>query len=161
MADMSDLLATRDQWSIDNCSIARAIDVVGSRSALLFIREAFFGTRKFEDFARRVGIGEPATAARLKALTTDGVLERVPYQKPGQRTRFEYRLTEKGRDLHTVITALRQWGDEWASDAAGRPIVALHRNCGSEVGVRVRCARGHVVRPEVIDIEPGPGLRPS
>jgi DNA-binding HxlR family transcriptional regulator len=157
--DMQELLAQRDGWSMENCSVARAIEAVGSRSALLIIREAFFGTRRFEEFARRVGIGEPATAARLKELTAAGVLERVPYREPGQRTRFEYRLTRKGRDLLPVITALRQWGDAWAADAAGPPIVARHRDCGSEIEVQIRCVGGHAVTSDVIEIEQGPGLR--
>src|SRR3954453_20135856 len=112
---MSDLLTERDTWSMANCSIARALEIVGTRTALLIMREAFFGTRRFDDFARRVGIGEPATSARLKELTTAGLLERVPYREPGQRTRFAYQLTEKGRDLLPVLVALRQWGDTWAA----------------------------------------------
>src|ERR1700691_606551 len=111
---MTDLLDDRDGWSTANCSIARTLDIVGTRSAMLIMREASFGTRRFDDFARRIGIGEPAGVFRLKQVTAAGLLERTPYQVPGQRTCFEYQLTSKGRDLPAVIAALRQWGDTWS-----------------------------------------------
>ena len=118
---------------MENCSIARAFDVIGSRSAVLILREAFFGARRFDDFVRRVEVGEPAVAARLKELTALGLLERVPYREPGQRTRYEYRLTGKGRALFPVIAALREWGDAWAADPAGPPVLSVHRGCEAEV----------------------------
>jgi len=155
---MTDLLDERDGWSMTNCSIARTLDIVGTKSAMLIMREAFFGTRRFDDFARRVGIGEPATAARLKELTGAGLLERVPYQEPGQRTRYEYRLTPKGRDLLPVIVALRQWGDTWTVEDTGPSVVARHRNCGAPVHAVLECDLGHAVRPHDMEIEPGPGL---
>src|ERR1700759_1289404 len=116
---MTNSLPTRDSWTMSNCSIDRALSVVGTRSAILVMREAFFGTRRFDDFARRVGIGEPATAARLRELTSEGLLAKVPYQEPGQRKRFEYTLTPKGRELLPVLTALREWGDHWAAGPDG------------------------------------------
>lgn len=156
---MTDLLQDRDAWSMENCSIARAFEIIGTRSALLVLREAFFGTRRFDDFARRVGIGEPAVAARLKELTADGLLERVPYREPGQRTRYEYRLTGKGRDLLPVIAALREWGDAWAADPQGPPLRSTHHGCGAAVRPRLMCDAGHEVGPNEIDVEAGPGLR--
>jgi DNA-binding HxlR family transcriptional regulator len=155
---MPGLIDARDEWSTENCSIARAIEVVGTRSALLIMREAFLGTRRFDDFARRVGIGEPATAARLKDLTAAGLLERVPYREPGQRTRFEYPLTAKGHDLLPVITALRQWGDTWAADEAGPPTVSRHRACGAQVRAVLRWDNGHDVRSDEMVLEAGSGL---
>src|ERR1700722_12395412 len=89
-------LDPRQGWSAANCPIARTLDLVGTRSALLLLREAFYGTTRFADFAERVGISEPVAAARLHELADHGLVERVPYQEPGQRTRMEYRLTGKG-----------------------------------------------------------------
>jgi DNA-binding HxlR family transcriptional regulator len=155
---MGNVLESRDAWSMENCSIARAFDVIGSRSAVLVLREAFFGARRFDDFARRVEVGEPALAARLKELTALGLLERVPYQERGQRTRYEYRLTGKGRALFPVIAALREWGDAWAADAAGPPVLSVHRGCEAEVGVRLVCAEGHEVALEEMEVRAGPGL---
>jgi DNA-binding HxlR family transcriptional regulator len=93
----------------DRCSIARALDVVGTRSALLLMREAFYGTTRFDDFVRRVEIIEAVAATRLKELVAAGLMVRRPYQEAGQRTRFEYHLTELGRDLLPAAFALRQW----------------------------------------------------
>lgn len=155
---MEKLLEHRDTWSASNCSIARAMEIVGTRSAMLILREAFLGTRRFDDFARRIGIGEPAAAARLKEMVDAGLLEKVPYREPGQRTRSEYRLTPKGSDLYPVITALRQWGDTWAADEHGPSVVAIHRGCGEPVYAALRCAGNHDVPDGEVEIEAGPGL---
>ncbi|WP_200207058.1 winged helix-turn-helix transcriptional regulator [Micromonospora coerulea] len=158
---MTDLLAQRDSWQNSNCSIARAVEVVGNRSTLLLLREASFGTRRFDDFARRVGISEPVAAARLKQLVADGLLERRPYREPGQRTRDEYQLTRKGQELLPALTALRQWGDAWAADDAGPSVRVEHQDCGAAVHARLRCDAGHDVPPAEIDVRPGPGLLPA
>ncbi|WP_319461999.1 helix-turn-helix domain-containing protein [Micromonospora sp. RTP1Z1] len=155
---MTDLRDDRDAWSMANCSIARAMDIVGSRSAMLIMREALLGTRRFDDFVHRVGLGEPAMAARLKELLAAGLLERIPYREPGQRTRHEYQLTRKGRELLPVITALRNWGDTWAADDAGPPVLATHRECGHRVRAALRCELGHDVDEGDVDIVAGPGL---
>lgn len=155
---MKEMMENRDGWSMANCSIARTLEVVGTRASVLIVREAFFGTRRFDDFARRVGISEPVAAARLKELTAADILERVPYQEPGQRTRFEYQLTAKGRALQPIITAMRQWGDEWGADPAGPPVRAVHRDCGDAIRVEVRCAAGHDVAVGEIEYEAGSGL---
>src|SRR6059058_4799165 len=89
-------LEPRDRWSADRCTVARALDVVSTRSAFLILREAFYGTTRFDDFAERVGISEPVAAARLRELVDEGLLEREDYRDPGQRTRQRYKLTEKG-----------------------------------------------------------------
>ncbi|MCO1595354.1 helix-turn-helix transcriptional regulator [Micromonospora sp. RHAY321] len=155
---MDDLLDDRDSWSPANCSIGRAMDIVGSRSTMLIMREALLGTRRFDDFVRRVGVGEPAMAARLKELVGAGVLERIPYREPGQRTRHEYQLTRKGRELLPVVTALRNWGDTWAADDAGPSLLATHRDCGHPIRAVLRCEAGHDISDGEIDIAAGPGL---
>ncbi|MGI5525256.1 winged helix-turn-helix transcriptional regulator [Micromonospora sp. CA-259024] len=155
---MEDLREDRDSWSTANCSVARAMDIVGSRSTILIMREALLGTRRFDDFVRRVGVGEPAMAARLKEMVAAGLLERIPYREPGQRTRHEYQLTRKGRELLPVITALRNWGDTWAADDAGPSVTATHHNCGEPVRAVLRCAAGHDIEDGGIDIAAGPGL---
>ncbi|MGY0004464.1 winged helix-turn-helix transcriptional regulator [Micromonospora sp. I033] len=156
---MTDFLAQRDAWPTATCSIAAALDTVGNRTTLLLLREASFGTRRFDDFARRAGVSEPVAAARLKQLVADGLLERRPYRQPGQRTRDEYLLTAKGRDLLPVLAALRQWGDAYAVD---EPSVRLaHHDCGAAVHVALRCEAGHDVPGDEVDLLPGPGLRQS
>jgi DNA-binding HxlR family transcriptional regulator len=155
---MVDLRKNRDAWSMANCSVARTLDVVGTRSTLLVMREAFLGTRRFHDFAERIGSGEAVTAARLRDLTAAGVMEKVPYQEPGQRTRYEYQLTDKGRDLLHAIMALREWGDRWAADEQGPPWISTHTGCGAEVRTVMRCAHGHDVHFGETTVTPGPGL---
>ncbi|TNH30299.1 helix-turn-helix transcriptional regulator [Micromonospora orduensis] len=155
---MEDLREDRESWSMTNCSVARAMDVVGSRSTILIMRDALLGTRRFDEFVRRVGIGEPAMAARLKEMVAAGLLERIPYREPGQRTRHEYQLTRKGRELLPVITALRNWGDTWSADDAGPAIIARHHDCGEPVRAVLRCDAGHDVENGDIDITAGPGL---
>lgn len=149
-------LDPRGSWSADACSIGRALDVIGNRSALLLLREAFYGTTRFDDFATRVGISEPSAAARLRQLVAEGLLEREPYQEEGQRTRLQYRLTEKGSELFPALVALMQWGDRWLAPA-GSPVTLGHQGCGQPVHVELRCAAGH--RPSVSELElsVGPG----
>lgn len=142
---MTDLLQNRADWELTNCSVANALDVLGNRTSLLIIREAFFGTRRFDDFASRVGISESSAAKRLAELTSANILERRPYREPGQRERHEYVLTQKGSELRVVLTALRDWGDRWESGSEGPPFHAVHRDCGEAVHAQIRCTGGHVV----------------
>ncbi|MBV9001845.1 MAG: helix-turn-helix transcriptional regulator [Solirubrobacterales bacterium] len=144
-------LDPREGWRAERCTIARALEVVSTRSAVLIMREAFYGTTRFDDFADRVGLSEPATAARLRELVDEGLLEREDYREPGQRTRQQYRLTEKGSDLFPVLVALMQWGDRWLDDRGG-PVEYLHRDCGEPVRASIRCAAGHEVDTSEIDV---------
>jgi DNA-binding HxlR family transcriptional regulator len=144
-------LSPRSGWQASGCSMARALDVVSSKTALLILREAFYGTTRFDDFASRVGISEPVAAARLRELVEEGLLEREPYREPGQRTRLAYRLTDKGADLLPVLVALMQWGDKWLQPDG--PRVALrHAGCGQIVHAELRCAAGHAVAESEVDL---------
>ena len=138
-------LSDRDSWPAINCSIRKALDVVGTRSALLIMREAYYGARRFDEFARRVHITEAVAAARLRELTEAGLLRRTPYQEPGQRTRHEYELTDMGRALAPALLALMQWGDEYLADPPGGPLVVTHDGCGEKVHVEIRCDADHEV----------------
>jgi DNA-binding HxlR family transcriptional regulator len=144
-------LDPRDSWTADRCTIASALDVVSTRSAFLILREAFYGTTRFDDFAERVGISEPVAAARLRELVVDGLLEREGYRDPGQRTRQRYKLTDKGADLFPTLAALMQWGDRWIDDRGG-PVELRHQECGEPVTVELRCAAGHLVGPGELDL---------
>jgi DNA-binding HxlR family transcriptional regulator len=144
-------LDPREAWTADRCTIAKALEVVSTRSALLIMREAFYGTTRFDDFAERVGLSEPVTASRLHELVEEGLLERENYREPGQRTRQQYRLTPKGADLFPVLVALMQWGDRWLDDRGG-PVELIHRDCGETVSLSVRCAAGHEVDTGEIDL---------
>jgi DNA-binding HxlR family transcriptional regulator len=93
-------------------SLNAALDVAGTRCAMHVLLAASRGTRRFEGFVEETGISEAVIANRLRALVADGVLERRPYQEPGQRTRSEYALTDAGRGLVPVAEALARWGAE-------------------------------------------------
>src|SRR6201986_5011133 len=144
-------LDPRSSWTAERCPIAKSLEVVSTRSALLIMREAFYGTTRFDDFAERVGLSEPATAARLRELVDSGLLEREDYQEPGQRTRRRYRLTDKGADLFPALVALMQWGDRYLG-ARGGPVELRHRDCGEAVSVELRCAAGPPVTPGELDL---------
>jgi DNA-binding HxlR family transcriptional regulator len=149
--ELAGALNPRSGWAADACSIAKALEVVSTRSAFLLMREAFYGTTRFDDFAERAQISEPAAAARLRELVDEGLLTREAYREPGQRTRNRYRLTGKGADLFPVLVALMEWGDRWVADAGG-PVALRHRGCGELAGVQLRCAAGHEVSPEDLEL---------
>jgi DNA-binding HxlR family transcriptional regulator len=155
---LSGPLHPRSRWHASACSMARALDVVSSRSALLILREAFYGTTKFDEFAQRVGISEPVTAARLAGLVDDGLLEKEPYREPGQRTRQAYKLTDKGAELFPVLVALMEWGDRWLAPD-GAPVVLRHRDCGEDVHTELRCAAGHQAHLDELELAAGPGRK--
>ncbi len=149
-------LSPRGSWQATRCSVARALDVVSSRSALLILREAFYGTTRFDEFAQRAGISEPVAAARLRELVDDGLLAREPYREPGQRTRMCYQLTTKGAELLPVLVALMQWGDRWLAPD-GAPVLLEHSGCGEPVRAELRCAAGHAPEPAELELVAGPG----
>jgi DNA-binding HxlR family transcriptional regulator len=129
---------------LEFCPIERALKTIGTRSALVLLREAFWGTRRFEDFARRAGITEQIAATRLKQLVDAGVLSKQPYKVPGQRTRYEYVLTSRGRQLYPVVVSLIEFGLHLQGDA--RRIELVHGDdCGARVVTHVQCAEGHTV----------------
>ena len=138
---MDGQLLPLSKWQPECCSIAMAMDVVGTRSAILLLREAFYGTTRFDDFARRAGITEAVAAARLRDLVTAGVFGKRPYRSPGQRTRSEYVLTEKGKALLPALMALMQWGDTHLQDDGG-PLEIVDDQTGSSVRVQLRTDEG-------------------
>jgi DNA-binding HxlR family transcriptional regulator len=145
-------------WSVDNCTIARAMAVLGEKWTVVVLREVFNGIRRFEDMRERTGIPRQVLTDRLAGLVAAGVLRRVPYREPGTRQRAEYRLTEKGFDLYPVLVAVREWGDRYLADPDGPPLVTVHRDCGAPVVVALRCAAGHDVEsPRQVVPVPGPG----
>jgi len=135
-----------------NCSVARAMEVVGERWTFLVLREAFGGVRRFDDMQRNLGIARNVLADRLARLVEHGVLERQPYQE--RPVRHEYRLTPKGLDLYPALVGLLQWGDRWLSGRA--PVELVHRDCGAVTELQLCC--GGCGRPVTArDMERRPG----
>jgi DNA-binding HxlR family transcriptional regulator len=135
----------RDDWSAEGwCRVERALALIGTRSAMIVVRELFFGGTRFDELARRTGLSEAVVAGRLQQLLADGVVQRRPYQLPGQRVRDEYILTERGRRLFPVLISLIGWGETLADDH-DTGVEIIHRGCQEPLEAHVRCAQGHEV----------------
>jgi len=119
------------------CSVARTLEIVGEKWALLAVREVFLGNRRFDEMIRRTGAPRDTLAARLRTLVETGILERRQYSS--HPARFEYRLTESGRELYPVILTLMRWGDRHLAGADGPPLVLEH-GCGHPLVAQVVCA---------------------
>ncbi|HUD36227.1 MAG TPA: helix-turn-helix domain-containing protein [Streptosporangiaceae bacterium] len=143
-------------WSIDNCTIQRALAVLGDRWTFVVMRELFNGIRRFDEMRIRTEIPRQVLSDRLTRLVGEGLLRREPYREPGRRQRDEYRLTSKGLALYPVLVALNEWGSAYYADEEGSPLAFSHRDCGGEVGVVLRCSEGHDLG-RVRDVAPAPG----
>ncbi len=143
-----------------NCAIGAAVGILGERSTFLVLRETFNGVRRFGDMQRRTGMPRQVLSQRLARLVAEGLLRKVRYRESGQRSRDEYRLTDKGLDFYPVLVALMEWGDRYASGSDGPPVLLRHRDCGEPVRLQLACAAGHVLESarEVTPV-PGPGAR--
>ena len=123
------------------CSIARTADFLGDWWTPLVLREVFFGTTRFDDMQRALAIGRNVLAERLRRLTREGMLERRRYQD--RPPRYEYHLTEKGRDFYPVLLAMMRWGDRWLHGRKGPPVLLRHAACGKITHGELVCARCH------------------
>lgn len=147
-------------YDLEHCSIRRALDVLGEKWTMLVLREAFYGVCRFDDFARALGCGRGVLSARLKTLREAGILERREYKEPDRRTRAEYRLTDKGRDLFPAILALSQWSERWTPPPEGPVARVLSRKSGRPVTVVMTGDRAvEALSMRDIEILPGPGAR--
>lgn len=126
----------RSDYAGQDCSIARALEVVGERWTLLILREVFLGTRRFDELQGNLGVARNVLQTRLRRLVETDVLRRVQYQ--AHPVRYEYRLTRRGTDLWPVLFGLLTWGDRHAAPGAP-PVTVVHRSCGGEIDDRRRC----------------------
>jgi DNA-binding HxlR family transcriptional regulator len=118
------------------CSIARTLELVGEKWALLAVREVFLGNRRFDEMVRKIGAPRDTLAARLRALVGAGILERRQYSE--HPARFEYHLTQAGRDLNPVLLMLMRWGDKYLAGSDGPPLILEHQ-CGHQLTAQVVC----------------------
>jgi DNA-binding HxlR family transcriptional regulator len=138
------------------CSVARAVSVIGDRWTLLILRDCFLRVRRFEAFQERLGITRHILADRLRKLVKAGVLERVEYQSNPRR--FEYRLTQKGLDLHPLLMSLVHWGDVHMAGRKGRPILHRHTKCDHDFDPVLACSKcGDEVSAKDVRVRLGPG----
>ncbi|WP_326565172.1 helix-turn-helix domain-containing protein [Amycolatopsis rhabdoformis] len=139
-----------------NCSLARALEIVGERWTLLIVRDSFYGVRRFGDFATQLGIPRAVLTNRLKLLVHEGVLTR-----DDSAGTVDYVLTDKGVALWPIVRSLINWGDEFYSPAGAKRTLR-HDADGALLDHEGRCEKcGELVAAGDVRIEPGPGFRPS
>jgi DNA-binding HxlR family transcriptional regulator len=145
-------------YESENCSAARALELVGERWSLLILRNAAFaGQTRFSEFERGLGIAPNILASRLESFVAAGLMEVRPNAE--HRGQNEYVLTEKGRDIVPAIVALTSWGDRWSAPQ-GPPIVYEHEACGGAIELQLRCSLcNEVATPAAVTALPGPGFR--
>jgi DNA-binding HxlR family transcriptional regulator len=131
------VVVERKSFADMHCSVAQCLEVVGEWWSMLIIRDAFLGVTRFDQFQERLGISRNVLNQRLAHLVEAGVLVKVPYMD--HPPRYDYRLTEKGRDLWPVLTSMRQWGDKYAAPD-GPPLEVIHKECGHPLDAVMTCA---------------------
>ncbi|HBZ69166.1 MAG TPA: transcriptional regulator [Deltaproteobacteria bacterium] len=143
-----------------NCGIAQALEALGDWWTLLIVRDAFFGARRFSDFERSLGIAKNVLSARLQHLVDHGVFELVDVGSDGQH--FEYHLSRKGEALLPVLTALRDWSDEWVFGRGNEPVIVKDRRSGRRIPrLRVTDVEGRELSRQDLRTVPGPGASPE
>jgi DNA-binding HxlR family transcriptional regulator len=143
-----------------DCSLARALEVVGERWTLLIVRDALLGLRRFEEFHASLALARNVLSARLARLVEYGVLERVRYQE--RPDRFEYRLTARGIDLAPAVIALMQWGDRHFAPPQGPPRLIEHTGCGTQLEAGLTCpACARTVGPAEVSPRLNPAYAPA
>jgi DNA-binding HxlR family transcriptional regulator len=146
----------RKRFDAMNCGIAQALEALGDWWTLLIVRDAFFGARRFGEFERSLGIAKNVLSARLQHLVEHGIFERNDVGSSGER--YEYRLTKKGEALLPMLTAMREWSDEWVFGRGKEPLIVRDRKTGRRVPrMRVVDAEGTPLTFRDLRTVPGPG----
>ena len=139
-----------------SCSIAKPLAFLGERWSLLIVRDLFLGRRRFEEFQESLGVATNVLSQRLATLVEEGIAERHRYSEHPER--FEYRLTEKGRDLQPILLAMLAWGDRYTAGPEGPPLETVHDECGHAFHMVATCSEcGGKVHRGNIQSRPGPG----
>lgn len=151
-------MARGNEASADKrCSIQRTLEQVGDRWTLLVLRNIFRGSWRFSEIQSDLGIARNLLTDRLNRLVDHGIVRKIPYSE--RPVRYEYRLTDKGRDLSVPLVALMHWGDHWCADD-NPPVLLIHDECGTPLDVAVVCPTcDHTVTAPAIRSRPGPGRR--
>jgi DNA-binding HxlR family transcriptional regulator len=154
---MSD--AKRGRIANQECSMARAMEVVGDRWSILILREAYYGVSRFDEFGYYVGVAPNILSNRLKKFVDARVMTRVPL--PEHSGRYQYVLTEKGRDFFPAYLALKKWGDDWLAEPEGPQVVFRDRAAGREITYpKLLTASGKPLRLEDVEVVAGSGAVP-
>ena len=148
-------IVERKSFAGMHCSVAQCLEVVGEWWSMLILRDVFLGVTRFDDLQERLGISRNILNQRLNHLVKTGVLEKVRYSD--HPPRYDYRLTDKGRDLWPVLTAMRQWGDRYAAPD-GPPLQVTHEACGHISNAVLVCSEcGDRIEARDVRAVPGRG----
>lgn len=129
------------------CPVARALEVIGDRWALMILRDAFDGLRRFSEFQKNLGLAKNILASRLKLLVESGLLMTQP-ASDGSAYK-EYVLTEKGRSVFPVVVGLRQWGERFLFEAGEVRSELVDAVKGQAIeNLQVRALDGRVLKAE-------------
>lgn len=151
---------SRKRFAEMQCGVAQALDQIGDWWTLLIVRDALFGSRRFAEFEKGLGIAKNILSDRLQRLVASGILEKRAVGPSGRRS--EYHLTRKGRDLWLVLTALRLWSDKWVFGRGREPYLARERDTGRSVAGLLAVDRdGEPIDPGKLRFVPGPGAAPA
>jgi DNA-binding HxlR family transcriptional regulator len=146
-------MALPKDYAKQQCSLSRTLEIVGERWTLLIVRDAFFGVRRFGDFAEHLGVPRAVLAERLESLRGSGVLA----ETRGSHGYSEYVLTDKGLSLWPVVREMLRWGDEYCSERGPRRVFQ-HVADGGLLTAEGACAVcGTAVGPADLQVLPGPG----
>ena len=115
-----------------------AIELIVDRWSCLIIREAFYGTKRFEQFFNSMGIARNVLSTRLRHLVSYGIFKVKRYSQ--YPARYEYHLTDMGLDLYPLILSLMRCGDKWCVDEKGPPLTVRHTTCGQPVIPAIICS---------------------
>lgn len=132
---------SRSKHEVDNSTgpkQVQALDCIGDRWTSLVMAAAFFGLQRFDDIAASIGIATNILSDRLKALTRMGVIDRVPYRE--RPVRYEYHLSQKGRDFYKQTLAIHEWANRWLVEPGKEPLLLRHRPCGAVLRAEVVCS---------------------
>ncbi|MBO6602830.1 MAG: helix-turn-helix transcriptional regulator [Roseicyclus sp.] len=130
-----------------DCALAQGVEEIGDRWALLILREAFFDVMRYDDIRKDLGIPRSVLTDRLARLVARGLLEKRPYREAGDRLRFGYTLTGKGRDLAVTLIALTQWSEANILKRSG-PVEVVDAENGRALRVALVDDEGKIVAPE-------------
>jgi DNA-binding HxlR family transcriptional regulator len=143
-----------DAYAEKNCSIAKPLAFLGERWTVMVLRDLFLGRRRFDEFQASLGVATNVLSQRLATLTEEGIVERRRYSEHPER--FEYVLTDKGRDLQPVLLALLAWGDKYTAGAKGPPLEVVHEGHAFHM-VPTCSVCGEPVDTHNVHNRPGPG----
>jgi DNA-binding HxlR family transcriptional regulator len=149
-------MALGKNYTGQDCSLAKALEVIGERWTILVVRDAMYGVRRYGDFLAHLDIPRAVLSQRLTTLVEAGVLDKRRYQDAPPRE--EYVLTQVGRELWQPVLALGEWGERHFTKSGPRRVFH-HLTCGTRIDSVAQCATCGVRVPiEDAEVRPGPGL---